>query len=165
MSALTPSPIPLSTTHTRYVPPHPQRGTPYHRYVILLVPQSHPTERISVPVPTEAERVGFDYRVFAEKYGLDASQGGGAHMWREIWDETVSKIYQDVLSKAPPVLFMALLTTCVQKPRSPPLLGCRRSILMLSSSRTKNTFRISSLLTLIVTSVIIYSFQGNITHG
>ncbi|KAJ7226138.1 phosphatidylethanolamine-binding protein, partial [Mycena pura] len=31
--------IPLLNTHTRYVPPHPQRGTPYHRYVTLLLPQ------------------------------------------------------------------------------------------------------------------------------
>ncbi|KAJ7139447.1 phosphatidylethanolamine-binding protein [Mycena epipterygia] len=31
--------IPLLNTHTRYIPPHPQRGTPYHRYVMLLLPQ------------------------------------------------------------------------------------------------------------------------------
>ncbi|KAJ7102552.1 phosphatidylethanolamine-binding protein, partial [Mycena belliarum] len=31
--------IPLLNTHTRYVPPHPQRGTPYHRYVTLLLLQ------------------------------------------------------------------------------------------------------------------------------
>ncbi|KAF7340205.1 hypothetical protein MVEN_01939100 [Mycena venus] len=31
--------IPLLNTHTRYVPPHPQRGTPYHRYTLLLLPQ------------------------------------------------------------------------------------------------------------------------------
>lgn len=99
LSALSPSPIPLSTSHTAYVPPHPQRGTPYHRYAILLVPQSHPTNRISVPVPTEAERLGFDYRAFSEQYELDASKGGGAHMWREVWDDTVSRIYKDVLSK------------------------------------------------------------------
>ncbi|KAJ7321538.1 phosphatidylethanolamine-binding protein, partial [Mycena albidolilacea] len=28
--------IPLLNTHMRYVPPHPQRGTPYHRYALLL---------------------------------------------------------------------------------------------------------------------------------
>jgi large subunit ribosomal protein L35 len=31
--------IPLLNTHTRYIPPHPQRGTPYHRYTLLLLPQ------------------------------------------------------------------------------------------------------------------------------
>lgn len=25
--------------------------------------------------------------------------GGGAYMWREVWDEEVSKIYSEVLSK------------------------------------------------------------------
>ncbi|KAJ4480333.1 hypothetical protein C8R41DRAFT_869134 [Lentinula lateritia] len=25
--------------HTKYVPPHPQQGTPYHRYTIVLLPQ------------------------------------------------------------------------------------------------------------------------------
>ncbi|KAJ7293947.1 phosphatidylethanolamine-binding protein [Mycena rebaudengoi] len=31
--------IPFLNTHTRYIPPHPQRGTPYHRYTLLLLPQ------------------------------------------------------------------------------------------------------------------------------
>ncbi|KAG6841548.1 hypothetical protein C0991_009913 [Blastosporella zonata] len=40
--------VPLSATtraylnlddHTPYIPPHPQQGTPYHRYVLLLLPQ------------------------------------------------------------------------------------------------------------------------------
>ncbi|KAJ3751184.1 hypothetical protein DFH05DRAFT_1470299 [Lentinula detonsa] len=29
----------LLNSHTTYVPPHPQQGTPYHRYTILLLPQ------------------------------------------------------------------------------------------------------------------------------
>ncbi|CCM06355.1 uncharacterized protein FIBRA_08612 [Fibroporia radiculosa] len=101
LSAFSPSPIPLSTTHTRYIPPHPQRGTPYHRYVVLLLPQPS-TERIYVPVPSDADRLGFDFREFARQYGLDGSKGGGAHMWREVWDETVSKIYSDVLKTGEP---------------------------------------------------------------
>lgn len=102
LSAFSASPIPLSTTHTRYIPPHPQRGTAYHRYVILLLPQESATERIHVPVPSDAERLGFDFRAFAGQFGLDGSRGGGAHMWREVWDETVSKIYTDVLKTAEP---------------------------------------------------------------
>ncbi|KAF9808802.1 hypothetical protein IEO21_07730 [Rhodonia placenta] len=102
LSAFSPSPIPLSTTHTRYVPPHPQRGTPYHRYVVLLLPQASPSERIHVPVPSDARRLGFDLRTFAAQYGLDASAGGGAHMWREVWDETVSRIHSDVLKTEEP---------------------------------------------------------------
>ena len=36
-----------------------------------------------------------------EKHGLDASTGGGAHMWREVWNEEVSKVYKEVLSMLP----------------------------------------------------------------
>ncbi|KAI0706214.1 phosphatidylethanolamine-binding protein [Cytidiella melzeri] len=97
------SELTLPTTHTPYIPPHPQRGTPYHRYVVLLLPQQSPTERIKVPVPTAAERLGFDFRAFTEQYGLDGSKGGGAHMWREIWDPTVSEIYKDTLKLEEPV--------------------------------------------------------------
>lgn len=99
LSAFSESPIPITTSHTKYVPPHPQKGTSYHRYALLLVPQSHPTERVTISVPTEEERLGFNYRAFSEFYGLDAGKGGGAFMWREVWDETVSQIYRDTLSK------------------------------------------------------------------
>ena len=50
------------------------------------------------------ERLGFNYRKFAEKYGLDGAKGGGVFMWREIWDEGVSRIYADTLS----MLFLLL---------------------------------------------------------
>ena len=62
------------------------------------MPQSSATEQISIPVPTDEQRLGFNFREFAVKYGLDATKGGSAHMWREVWDETVSHIYRDVLS-------------------------------------------------------------------
>ncbi|GBE78719.1 54S ribosomal protein L35, mitochondrial [Sparassis crispa] len=102
LSALSPSPIPLTTSHTRYIPPHPQQGTPYHRYVVLLLPQESPTERISIPAPSDEERLGFNFRAFAEKYGLDGNRGGGAHMWREVWDNTVSRFYKDILKTEEP---------------------------------------------------------------
>ncbi|KAE9403667.1 PEBP-like protein [Gymnopus androsaceus JB14] len=34
----------LLNSHTRYVPPHPQKGTPYHRYTVLLLPQPAKSE-------------------------------------------------------------------------------------------------------------------------
>ena len=92
------SELTLSTSHTPYVPPHPQRGTPYHRYVVLLLPQQSPTEPIEIPAIPKEKRLGFDLRRFAEKYGLHGDKGGGVHMWREIWDPTVSQIYKDTLS-------------------------------------------------------------------
>lgn len=135
------NPIPLTTTHTPYIPPHPQRGTPYHRYVIMLVPQQNPTERIKVPVPTEQERLGFDYRAFAATHGLDATKGGGIFMWREVWDETVSKIYAEVLSAYFSV-FLGCLFECLcallQKRRSLSSAGCQSQIRMPTSRRRRN---------------------------
>ncbi|KII86518.1 hypothetical protein PLICRDRAFT_165126 [Plicaturopsis crispa FD-325 SS-3] len=94
------SAIPSSIfTHTPYIPPHPQRGTKYHRYVLLLLPQS---SEITVPRLVRGERLRFDVRGFMEKYGLDGAKGGGAHMWREVWDEDVSKIYSDILKAEEP---------------------------------------------------------------
>ncbi|KAI0089880.1 phosphatidylethanolamine-binding protein [Irpex rosettiformis] len=93
----------LPPAHTPYVPPHPQRGTPYHRYVVLLLPQQSPTEPIEIPVPTDRRRLGFNFRAFAEKYGFNGANGGGVHMWREIWDPTVSHIYEHTLKLEEPV--------------------------------------------------------------
>lgn len=99
LSATSTSPLAIPHPHTHYIPPHPQQGTPYHRYVVLLLPQASPTEPIKLPNIPEAERLGFNFRAFADEHGFDGSKGGGAHMWREVWDETVSKIYRDVLSE------------------------------------------------------------------
>lgn len=84
--------------HTKYIPPHPQRGSPYHRYCLLLLPHVNTSEKLSIPAVSEEARIRFNLRAFCEEYGLDASKGGGAHMWREVWDETVSDIYKHTLS-------------------------------------------------------------------
>jgi len=106
-------------THTQYIPPHPQRGSPYHRYVCLLLPQpplgaskytlaaasraTGPTSmHLDIPVVPEEERLGFNVREFVQRWGMNATTGGGAHMWREVWDEDVSKIYKDILGKDEP---------------------------------------------------------------
>ncbi|KAJ6498040.1 hypothetical protein C8R47DRAFT_1112633 [Mycena vitilis] len=176
--------IPLLNTHTRYIPPHPQRGTPYHRYTLLLLPQppvqgrytlntealltaqqarltqsirdtaaqeaqrakevaravgeampgthgrtgraQHPTHpnaalphpesgadplagvvtqsrRIDVPIIPDDQRLGFNVRAFAKQYGLNGALGGGAHMWREVWDKYVGAVYRYELHKTQPV--------------------------------------------------------------
>jgi len=102
LSALSLSWIPDLDTHTPYIPPHPQRGTPYHRYTTLLLPQQSPTNEISVPVLSQKERCGFNVRGFMEQYGLHESKGGGAHMFREVWDPVVTPIYEDVLGLEEP---------------------------------------------------------------
>lgn len=114
-------------THTRYIPPHPQRGSSYHRYVTLLLPQppifkyslsaasraSEPTSvHLDIPVVPDEKRHGFDIREFTRMWGLDAGCGGGAHMWREVWDNDVSMIYRDILSESCFLVRDGLLTTC-----------------------------------------------------
>ncbi|KAG6809515.1 hypothetical protein H0H92_015961 [Tricholoma furcatifolium] len=125
--------IPLSATtqsrinlhgDTPYIPPHPQQGTPYHRYVLLLLPQPHldhlnvdsrplnaearstpdvPTSvNLDIPPVTAEERRNFDVRAFVEKWGLNKVPGGGAHMWREVWSQKVSDIYENILKEPEP---------------------------------------------------------------
>jgi large subunit ribosomal protein L35 len=64
--------------------------------VLLLLEQQ---SQIPVPIVEAEQRIGFNVRRFMSDHGLDGSDGGGAHMWREVWDEEVSRIYSDVLSK------------------------------------------------------------------
>ncbi|KAG1725580.1 phosphatidylethanolamine-binding protein [Suillus paluster] len=96
---LSPSPVPNLNTHTAYIPPHPQRGTTYHRYTILLLPQQ---SRLSIPMVAKDKRAGFDVRAFMEQHGLDRNVGGGAHMWREVWSEGVPAVYKDILKTVEP---------------------------------------------------------------
>ncbi|KZT24701.1 PEBP-like protein [Neolentinus lepideus HHB14362 ss-1] len=102
LSASSTGPFTFRDSHTPYIPPHPQKGSPYHRYVLLLLPHPNPTETLNIPAPTVQERADFDSRAFMERYGFDASRGGAAHMWREVWDEEVSRIYAQVLKADEP---------------------------------------------------------------
>jgi large subunit ribosomal protein L35 len=121
LSALSSSRIPDPNTHTRYIPPHPQRGTPYHRYVCLLLPHPpiggseytltgafrtardhHTSVELHIPIVSDQDRLGFNIRRFASQWNLDGTKGGGIHMWREVWDDDVSHIYRDILGKEEP---------------------------------------------------------------
>ncbi|KAJ3493313.1 hypothetical protein NLJ89_g11047 [Agrocybe chaxingu] len=57
---------------------------------------------LDIPVVPDAERLGFNVREFTRRWNLNAAKGGGAHMWREVWDEDVSKVYKDILNKPEP---------------------------------------------------------------
>ncbi|KAI0063088.1 PEBP-like protein [Artomyces pyxidatus] len=105
LSATTPFPLPMPNAHVPYVPPHPARGTPYHRYVLLLLPHATPAARVD---PGQVERRGFNVREFVDVHGLGLGKGigepggGGAHMWRSIWDEESSRIWREVLKQPEP---------------------------------------------------------------
>lgn len=143
-------------THTPYIPPHPQRGTPYHRYVLLLLPQSDPTKPLEIPIVADSDRLGFDTRSFLQQWGLDGAKGGGAHMFREVWDTDVSKVYSRVLraylsSSFHPHSFTRMhLTVSVlfsdwhrlQVLWNPSLEDHPSSIGMQMSKRSRNTFNI-----------------------
>ena len=93
----------LDLPKDNYVPPHPQHGTPYHRYTILLLQNPGGTERVDIDVQKYlSQRDAFDVRAFCATYGFDLDRnghGGGVFMWREVWNETVSDIYKMTLSK------------------------------------------------------------------
>ncbi|KAI0005281.1 phosphatidylethanolamine-binding protein [Russula compacta] len=89
-----------SAVHTPYLPPHPARGTPYHRYVLLLLPHEDPTVRLSLP-PGPLERDAFDVRSFVQEHAL-RTDGGGAFMWRAVWDEESSTIWRAVIKNPEP---------------------------------------------------------------
>lgn len=50
-------------------------------------------------IPLVSERHDFNFRQFIKDWGLNPAKGGGAHMWREVWDDTVSKIYAEMLGE------------------------------------------------------------------
>ena len=84
------------------MPPHPARGTPYHRYVLLLLPHGDPTAKLSLP-NGPLERDAFNVREFVKEHGL-GTDGGGTFMWRAVWDEESSRIWRDVISECPSLL-------------------------------------------------------------
>ena len=94
----------LDVPVSNYIPPHPQQGSPYHRYTLLLL--QHPAgKEIDCDVnPYLSERDNFNLREFCATYGLGldkTNEGGGVFMWRETWNETVTEIYKHTLSKFP----------------------------------------------------------------
>lgn len=137
LSATSPSLVSNTNSHTKYLPPHPQKGTPYHRYTILLLPQKSP---IDVPVVETDRRLGFSVREFMAKYDLDPSAGGGAHMWRGEWNPAVSNIYRDILSKSRCLTLKCRMTNrrhFVQKPRNQSMANHRnRTGMRMSGGRT-----------------------------
>lgn len=82
-------------TVVSYVPPHPEKGTRYHRYTYLLFEQSQAVpEKATMP---EEQITDFDVRSFADEHGLSPA---GVTFFRQVWDQDVPKIYEQVLSES-----------------------------------------------------------------
>jgi large subunit ribosomal protein L35 len=67
--------------------------------VLLLLPHADPAAKLSLP-PGPLGRDGFDVRHFVEEHALQID-GGGAFIWRAVWDEESSRIWREVISKDP----------------------------------------------------------------
>ncbi|GAA5933242.1 YbhB/YbcL family Raf kinase inhibitor-like protein [Sporobolomyces koalae] len=99
LSATSPSVLPLSSLASAlpFIPPHPQNGTPYHRYTVLLFAQAD-----NAPLQLsehEIERLDFNTRDFVAEHKLEAK---GVSFFRQKWDSSVSKIYEEVLQQPEP---------------------------------------------------------------
>ncbi|RUP50124.1 phosphatidylethanolamine-binding protein [Jimgerdemannia flammicorona] len=77
-----------------YIPPHPQRGTKYHRYTVMVLEQPRGGKQ-SVHVDA-TERAGFDAAAFRERHGLVPK---GVSFFRGVWDEDVTRIYNEILGE------------------------------------------------------------------
>ncbi|WFD42510.1 mitochondrial 54S ribosomal protein YmL35 [Malassezia psittaci] len=94
----TQSQLPMTTKEVLpYIPPHPQQGTPYHRYTMLLFEQS------DTSLLNTAARTMINVAQFATTHNL---QLRGLHFWREQWSKenqsSVSEVYRDVLKEDEP---------------------------------------------------------------
>uniref|UniRef100_A0A060TCA4 Large ribosomal subunit protein mL38 n=1 Tax=Blastobotrys adeninivorans TaxID=409370 RepID=A0A060TCA4_BLAAD len=74
-----------------YLPPHPEKNTPTHRYSVWVFRQATPEEAIrKIDVDqTDVARERFDIRAFADKYGLTAV---GAHVFRVNYDRSTDSV-------------------------------------------------------------------------
>ncbi|CAO3650869.1 unnamed protein product [Mucor hiemalis] len=81
-----------------YIPPHPEKGTKYHRYTLIAFEQPNEGQD-KVEIKVEG-RDQFDVKSLAQSYGLKVT---GATFFRQEWDNSVSNIYNDILKQTEPI--------------------------------------------------------------
>lgn len=94
----------LDAPVSNYIPPHPQKGSPYHRYTLLLFQNPDGKEIDCDAEAYLSHRDKFDVRHFCSTHGFNLDKhgsGGGIFMWREVWNETASDIYEQTLRELP----------------------------------------------------------------
>ncbi|KAK9899746.1 PEBP-like protein [Cystobasidium minutum MCA 4210] len=77
-----------------YTPPHPEKGTRYHRYTYLLLEQSQALP--DQTVVSEEHIKDFDVRSFAAEHSLEPV---GVTFFRQVWDQDVPTIFKDILKQ------------------------------------------------------------------
>ncbi|CCG83372.1 Putative uncharacterized protein [Taphrina deformans PYCC 5710] len=77
-----------------FIPPHPHKGTPYHRYTVVVWEQPEQAPQPNAPLAGKQAipRENFDAQKFAQQNGLHAV---GINFWRQVWDENVSSVMAD----------------------------------------------------------------------
>ncbi|KAG0042999.1 hypothetical protein BGZ83_011947 [Gryganskiella cystojenkinii] len=105
--------VPLSATSTKvskdtsdiilpYVPPHPAKGTKYHRYTLVVAEQ--PNQGQDKVNMNKEELASKDSTTTLAKlcsqYNLNVK---GLTFFREVWDKDVSRIYKEILKQPEPV--------------------------------------------------------------
>jgi large subunit ribosomal protein L35 len=81
-----------------YIPPHPQKGTKYHRYTLIAYEQPNEgQDKVDIKVES---RDHFDVKSLAQAHSLKPT---GATFFRQEWDASVSKIYNEILKQTEPV--------------------------------------------------------------
>lgn len=75
-----------------YLPPHVQKGSPYHRYSMFVFQQPDNTRIDPATLVGKVERDGFNLRSFQTKMKLRTI---GAFMWRGEWDEGTKQVMKD----------------------------------------------------------------------
>lgn len=76
-----------------YIPPHPQKGTPNHRYTLVVWEQPATAPKPNAPLAGKhaIPRERFDAQKYAQQNGLHAV---GMSFWRQVWDADVATVMQ-----------------------------------------------------------------------
>lgn len=80
-----------SDTIVPYLPPHVQKGSPYHRYSMFVFKQPDDQRIDPTTLVGKIDRETFNMRNFQAKHKLETI---GAFMWRGEWDEGTKQIMQ-----------------------------------------------------------------------
>ncbi|KAK3818173.1 MAG: phosphatidylethanolamine-binding protein [Linnemannia gamsii] len=102
--------VPLSATQTElvkdnadvvlsYLPPHPPKGTKYHRYTLLLAEQPNAGQD---KIQMDASQISRETTLsdLCSHFKLNVK---GLTFFRQVWDKDVSRIFKDILQQDEPV--------------------------------------------------------------
>ncbi|KAF9426258.1 hypothetical protein BGZ94_006761 [Podila epigama] len=102
--------VPLSAVETEvstananvvlpYLPPHPPKGTQYHRYTMLLAEQPNDGQD-KVEIKKEDVTRETTVKELCSQFKLNVK---GLTFFRQVWDKDVTRIYKDILQQDEPI--------------------------------------------------------------